>query len=310
MVAYNIDTAAVLTVLRDTEMEVASLGSLSSDLQGGVDAVGASLGPGPVARAFTRYAAETLFSDLRSGMISSGRALASARTAVAEYAAADEEMRARAEAAAAAVPAVLPESPATVVPPAGTAPGLIPAVPLPLPLPMPLPPPEKEPEPERGAVEPLPGPPPWRPIWPRSPLPVLPNPLPPRPSPDPAFGPWWWVCLPQWWWWMRPPGSQRWPGWRDWYGFRWPWAFLPLPGCPGPPLLPGRGIMPPPGCYYPIVPLENPLLRVGPPVARMLADHATVPEGDPGPESGGTIPDGKSLPARLSATGSRTWGLT
>lgn len=342
VVAYNIDTAAVMAVIRDTEEELSSLASLSTDLQGGVEAVTASLVSSPVGRAFTRYADETLFHDLGSAMAASGLAVQSVKAAVAEYAAADQEMRARAEAAAAAVPAagsgtpgttlpgllpgavpaapprvepdqaqpVPPASPALPVPPSATAPGLIPALPLPLPWPRPLPPPPpgKEPEPERGGVVPLPGPPPWKPIWPRKPILVLPNPL--LRLPHWRMRPPWWMNPPGWmcppgrrrppWWmgppgWMRPPwfpGLPRWPHGPGAGSFPWLWGFWPTPGCPGPHLLPDRGFLPPPDCYYPLVPYEIPLLIKDRPVAQMLSGEQTL-----------------SADALLVA-GSRKWGLT
>ena len=336
MVAYDIDTATVTAVIQDTETELSSLTSLSSDLQDGVDAVTASLSSSPVGRAFKNYAAETLFFHLGSAMAGSDRAVQSVKAAVAEYGAADQEMRLRAAAAAAAVPAaagsgnprkpqpgvrpgivqdrgprveqdrapsVPPAAPSPVPPPAAAAPGLVPATPLPLPWPRPLPspPPREEPEPERGAIVPLPGPPPWKPIWPRKPLPVLPNPL--------LRLPYWWMRLPRWRrppWWMTPPGWMRppwWPGlprWPHGPGVQrppWLWGFWPMPGCPGPHRLPDRGFLPPPDYYYPLLPLEIPLLRTEPPVGQMLIGRQTMPDAH-APAEGAANP------------GSRKWGLT
>ena len=381
MVAYSIDTAAVQAVLRDTETELAPLASLYPDLQGGVDAMGASLGAGPVAAAFTQYANDTLLPRLRSGIVSSGRALDSLRGAVAEYVAADEIMRARAEAAAAAVPGatgsgprtpgpnlparMLPEGPPgtaadhlpgvqqkpapadsppapppagppdlsvpvapspTAAPPAAENPGTGPVIRLPLPLPLPWLPPRK-PEPEPGSLVPLPGPPPWQRVWPGLPLPVLPNPMLPHPMlplPGPGSGPPRWIGPPAWWigppgWWMhppgwswRPPGSAKWPHGQDWPEFRWPWESPPLPGCPGPHLLPDRGFRPPPGYCHPLVPLKNPQLIIrfpevtDLPVARMLEGRGAVPGADGDmTEAGGTRVNSVSRRG-----GNKTWGLT
>ncbi|MBO0909956.1 DUF6507 family protein [Arthrobacter sunyaminii] len=314
MAAYNIDTAAVMAALQDTEAELASLVTQQTDLQGGVDAVTASLGVSPVARAFTNFAAETLFHDLRSGLVSSDRAVQSVKAAVAEYVAADEEMRRRAEAAAAAVPAAGSGNPGKTLP--AVLPGAVPearprvepdrgsVVPpaVPLPRPLPSPPPGKEPEPERGAVVPLPGPPPWKPVWPRKPLPVLPNPL--------LRIPYWWMQLPWWrrppWWlgpprWMRPPwfpGLPRWPHGPGIHRSPWLWGFWPVPGCPCPHRLPDVGFLPPPDYYYPLVPLEVPRVGTELPVAQMLIGRQTIPAD-------------AETPAEYDAgPGSRKWGLT
>ena len=188
-----------MAALHDTEAELSSLVSLSADIRGGVDAITASLGPGPVARAFTTFAAETLFHDFESGMVGSGRAVQSVKTAVAEYAAADEEMRRRAEAAAAAVPGAAGSGNPGTAPPAvrpgivpGAGPGVepqqvppVPVVPVPAVPPPTVPPPTVPTPTVPTPTVPTPtGPPPTA----AAPglVPALPLPLPwPAPSPNP-----------------------------------------------------------------------------------------------------------------------------
>lgn len=315
MVAYTIDAAAVLAVLQDTEADLAPLASLASDLQASVETVTSSLASSPVGRALTNYAGETLFFDLGSAVAGSGRAVQSVKAAVAEYAAADHEMRVRAEAAAAAVPAaagpgiigrplpagrpgVVPDPLPRVEPDEGSA-GVPAASAVPPAGAAPVPPPAKEPE--RGSIVPLPGPPPWKPIWPRKPQPVLPNPL--LRLPYRWMQPPWWQRPP---WWMGPPrrmqppwfpGLPRWPHGPGIHRPPWLWEFWPTPGCPGPQRWPGGGFLPPPDCYYPLLPSEIPLLNPDLPVARMLAGHQSVPHAQVPPEAAAG-PDG------------RKWGLT
>lgn len=176
MVAYDIDTAAVMAAARDTAAELAPLASVATDLQGTVDAVESALGANRVAGAFASYARDTLLPDVHSALSRADAAVQGVRAAVAEYLRGDEEMRLRAQAAAAAVPTVLPvraAPPVPVDPPVLVDPLVLvdpPVLADPLPAPMPelSPPRQAEPEPER--LVPLPGPPPWRPKGPFQPV--------------------------------------------------------------------------------------------------------------------------------------------
>lgn len=266
MVAYAIDTAAVLAVLQDTEAELAPLASLASDLQDSVDTVASSLASSPVGRALAQYAAETLLRDLASAVAGSGRAVQSVKAAVAGYAAADQEMRMHAEAAAAAVPGII--------------------------------------------GKPLPGPPPWKPIWPQKPLPVLPNPL--LKLPYRLIGPPWLMGPPRW---MRPPGWMGPPRWMrpPWIpGLpRWPHATA----CPGPHRPPGGGCLPPPDCYYPlqppatVPPPDSALPHTDLPVGRMLTTQQTMSRTTA--LTSHQVLTRVHLPAAAGAgSGSLNWGLT
>lgn len=293
MVAYSIDAAAVLAVLQDTEDDLVPLASLASDLQACVDTAASSLASGRVGRALSNYAAETLFHDLGSAVAGSRRAIQSVKAAVAEYAAADQEMRVRAEAAAATVPA------AGV--PAAAAPGTTGKG-----KPLPAIRPGVEPEPERGSIVPLPGPPPWKPVWPQKPLPVLPNPLlrlPYRWVRPPGWNrPPWWMGPPRW---MRPPwfpGLPRWPHGPGAHTPRWLWELAPAPGCPGPNRWPGQGCLPPPDCYYPLLPPDIMLPKTDLPVGRMLTAHQMT--------TGHGLPRPQTSAETEASPGSRKWGLT
>ncbi|MCC9198435.1 DUF6507 family protein [Arthrobacter sp. zg-Y820] len=257
MVAYDIDTAAAMDAVRKTEAELAVLASVPAEFQRSVDTVATALGSSRVARAFTTLGAGEILPNLQSVLSRAEDAVQGANQAVAEYLRADEEMRARAEAAAAAVPdasghraeSALPPAALPIVPSAPPAPLPLPksggqdsgsARALPAPRPKPLPQkPEPEPDPDSGTVTPLPGPPPWRPAWlfrpalpGRPPIVVArdlmlrlyypcPGSWPPHPG---CLGPWWRGPA-------YPPGG--------WYP-RWP--ARPLPA-----LFPNPRITPPPG---------------------------------------------------------------
>lgn len=202
MVAYDIDTTAVLEAVRHTEAELSELVPVPANLQRSVHAVEAALGSSRVAKAFTAYGTGELLPVWRTVLSRAEDAVQNVTQAVAEYLRADEEMRVRAEAASAAVPEPSGQ-PADPVPP----PAVVPIVPQARPAPLPgggggsggggqgsaeaapflpgngggdqgsakpipfLPgggegdPGAAEPDPEPTTLVPLPGPPPWHPGW-------------------------------------------------------------------------------------------------------------------------------------------------
>ena len=263
MVAYDIDTAAVLETVRYTETELAELVSVPTELQRSVHAVEAALSSSRVASAFTAYGTGELLPVWRSVLSRAEDAVHNVTQAVAEYLRADGEMRARAEAAAAAVPK--PFGQRTEHAPAPAAPPIVPQLrPALLPggggsgLSM-------DPAPEPETLVPLPGPPPWQPGWLFRPaLPGRPPviiardlmlrlrlPCPGHWHPHPGFRPHWWGPAyppggwhPRWPEPGRPPGAwfPRWPepGLPPQGRFPW-WPARPLPG-----LIPLPKIVPPP----------------------------------------------------------------
>jgi hypothetical protein len=249
MVAYDVDTSAVMDAVRRTEAEIAGLASVPSELQRSVHTLEAALGASRVARAFTDYGNGELLPRWRSVLHRAEDAVQGINQAVAEYLRADDEMRTRAEAAAAAVSEPSGKRPSHALPPVGSpivpsarpAPGPKagagdPAMarPLPAPFPQPLLPPPQEPEPEPERLVPLPGPPPWNPEWLFRPAlpgrpPIIPArdlmlrlrfPCPGHWHPNPGCSPrWWGPAYPPGGWYPRWPEPGRPPG--NWFP-RWP----------------------------------------------------------------------------------------
>ncbi|MDK1361796.1 DUF6507 family protein [Arthrobacter sp. zg-Y1219] len=319
MVAYDIDTAAAMDAVRKTEAELAVLASVPAEFQRSVDTVATALGSSRVARAFTTLGAGEILPNLQSVLSRAEDAVQGANQAVAEYLRADEEMQARAEAAAAAVPdasghraeSALPPAALPIVPSAPPAPlpksggqdsGSARALPAPRPKPLPQKP---EPDPDSGTVTPLPGPPPWCPAWlfrpalpGRPPIVVArdlmlrlyypcPGSWPPHPG---CLGPWWRGPA-------YPPGG--------WYP-RWP--ARPGPAYPPGGRFPRPGPAYPPGGWYPRwpprpLPALFPNPRITPPPGHvhawpLEAKRLPLPVAPGGPE------------AVSGENSSGKWGLT
>ncbi|WAP51567.1 DUF6507 family protein [Arthrobacter sp. ATA002] len=278
MVAYDIDTAAVMDAVRKTQAELRVLSAVPAGLQRSADAVETALGAGRVARVFTAFSAGELLPDLRSLLARAEGAALGVTEAVTEYLRADEEMRSRAEAAAAAVPdaagkrpdAAPPPAVLPVVPPARRAPAewlFRPALPG-------RPPIIVARDLMLRLYFPCPGSPPrpggWFPRWPRPGCP--PHGWFPR-WPEPAYPPG--SRLP----WL--PGPAYPPG--CWFP-RWPEPGIPPRGrFPWWPAKPLPGLFPDPG-YVHHWPLEvKPL-----PLAVPLIGYETLPGGNSGGKWGMT----------------------
>lgn len=104
MSAYDIDPAAVTSIVNAAETELMPLRQVAAQVQATIDEVEDALSGSRVIPAFSEFADQTLMQDIESALTRTDNALRGTRQAVLEYALADYEMLATAQRAASGLP--------------------------------------------------------------------------------------------------------------------------------------------------------------------------------------------------------------